>query len=95
MKLMLRRSFPDRTVRSERTKLRENVSINCTILSTVAPIAMPGGVVFLVCVSTFSYEHELVFGLPLKRTKKIEKPEKLLVEPKVDVRLRQAKSRMI
>lgn len=56
---------------------------------------MPGGVVFLVCVSTFSYEHELIFGLPLKRTKKIEKPEKLLVGPKVDVRLRQTKSRMI
>ncbi|KAK1126746.1 hypothetical protein K0M31_004369 [Melipona bicolor] len=49
---------------------------------------MPGGVVFLVCIPTFSYEHELIFGVPLKRTKKSEKPGKLVVGPKVDVRLR-------
>ncbi|XP_043512564.1 uncharacterized protein LOC122530022 isoform X3 [Frieseomelitta varia] len=54
---------------------------------------MPGGVVFLVCIPTFSYEHELIFGVPLKRTKKTEKPGKLVVGPKVDVRLRQTRSR--
>ncbi|KOX78076.1 hypothetical protein WN51_05965 [Melipona quadrifasciata] len=54
---------------------------------------MPGGVVFLVCIPTFSYEHELIFGVPLKRTKKSEKPGKLVVGPKVDVRLRQTRSR--
>lgn len=90
---MLQRSFRDRTVRSEGTELCGNVSVNWTILSSVARIATPGDVVFLVCIPTFSYERELIFGLPLKRTKKIEKPEKLLVGPKVDVRLRQTKSR--
>ncbi|XP_057328732.1 uncharacterized protein LOC130669717 isoform X2 [Microplitis mediator] len=34
---------------------------------------MPGGVVFLVCIPTLSYEHELVFGIPVKLTKKNEK----------------------
>ncbi|CAK9802052.1 Uncharacterized protein MJ1221 [Anthophora quadrimaculata] len=54
---------------------------------------MSGGVVFLVCIPTFSYEHELIFGEPLKRTKKNEKQEKSLIGPKVDLRLRETKTR--
>ncbi|XP_070171379.1 uncharacterized protein [Polyergus mexicanus] len=54
---------------------------------------MPGGVVFLVCIPTLSYEHELVFGLPLKRSKKIEKSKnKIAASPKVDLRLKEVKS---
>lgn len=53
---------------------------------------MPGGVVFLVCIPTLSYEHELVFGVPLKPSKKIEK-SKSKVAPKVDLRLKEAKAR--
>ncbi|EFN63441.1 Uncharacterized protein MJ1221 [Camponotus floridanus] len=45
---------------------------------------MPGGVVFLVCIPTLNYEHELVFGVPLKRSKKIEKNKnKIVASPKV------------
>lgn len=55
---------------------------------------MPGGVVFLVCIPTLNYEHELVFGVPLKRSKKIEKNKnKILASPKVDLRLKEAKTR--
>jgi len=54
---------------------------------------MPGGVVFLVCIPTLSYEHELVFGVPLKRSKKIEKSKNKTVTPKVDLRLKEAKTR--
>lgn len=55
---------------------------------------MPGGVVFLVCIPTLSYEHELVFGVPLKRSKKIEKSKgKTGISPKVDLRLKEAKTR--
>ncbi|XP_012229523.1 uncharacterized protein [Linepithema humile] len=55
---------------------------------------MPGGVVFLVCIPTLSYEHELVFGMPLKRPKKIEKSKnKTAMAPKVDLRLKEAKTR--
>lgn len=55
---------------------------------------MPGGVVFLVCIPTLSYEHELVFGVPLKRSKKIEKSKnKIVASPKVDLRLKEAKIR--
>ncbi|XP_076752897.1 uncharacterized protein LOC143424614 isoform X2 [Xylocopa sonorina] len=54
---------------------------------------MPGGVVFLVCIPTFSYEHELIFGVPLKQTKKNERLAKEVIGPKVDVRLRGTKSK--
>lgn len=54
---------------------------------------MPGGVVFLVCIPTFSYEHELIFGMPLKQNKKNEKPRKIITGPKVDVRLRETRSK--
>ncbi|XP_006620159.1 uncharacterized protein LOC102677017 isoform X1 [Apis dorsata] len=54
---------------------------------------MPGGVVFLVCIPTFSYEHELIFGVPLKQNKKNEKPRKIITGPKVDVRLRETRSK--
>lgn len=55
---------------------------------------MPGGVVFLVCIPTLSYEHELVFGVPLKRSKKIEKSKnKIAASPKVDLRLKEVKTR--
>lgn len=50
---------------------------------------MPGGVVFLVCIPTLSYEHELVFGVPLKRSKRKNK----IASPKVDLRLKEAKTR--
>lgn len=54
---------------------------------------MPGGVVFLVCVPTLSYEHELVFGVSLKR-KKIERSKsKIAASPKVDLRLKEVKTR--
>ncbi|XP_011647717.1 uncharacterized protein LOC105433920 [Pogonomyrmex barbatus] len=53
---------------------------------------MPGGVVFLVCIPTLSYEHELVFGIPLKRSKKNEK-SKSKIAPKVDLRLKETKTR--
>lgn len=58
---------------------------------------MPGGVVFLVCIPTLSYEHELVFGVPLKRSKKVEKNKSnkiaVAAAPKVDLRLKEARSR--
>lgn len=55
---------------------------------------MPGGVVFLVCIPTLSYEHELVFGMPLKRSKRIERNKSKLAAPlKVDLRLKEAKTR--
>lgn len=55
---------------------------------------MPGGVVFLVCIPTLSYEHELVFGVPLKRPKKIDRSKnKFLTAPKVDLRLKEVKTR--
>lgn len=56
-------------------------------------IKMSGGVVFLVCIPTFSYEHELIFGMPLKQNKKNEKPRKIVTGPKVDVRLRETRSK--
>ncbi|XP_043466444.1 uncharacterized protein LOC122501208 [Leptopilina heterotoma] len=48
---------------------------------------MPGGVVFLVCIPTLSYEHELVFGFPIKKDKKPIKPNKM------DLRLKDTKSK--
>ena len=48
---------------------------------------MPGGVVFLVCIPTLSYEHELVFGIPIKKNKKQMKPSK------VDLRLKNTKAK--
>lgn len=48
---------------------------------------------FLVCIPTFNYEHELIFGMPLKRTKKNEKPEKSVVGPKVDLRLKETRTK--
>ncbi|XP_076246601.1 uncharacterized protein LOC143186746 [Calliopsis andreniformis] len=54
---------------------------------------MPGGVVFLVCIPTLSYEHELIFGTPLKQPKKNEKPSKPIPASKVDLRLKQTKSK--
>lgn len=53
---------------------------------------MPGGVVFLVCIPTLSYEHELVFGVPLKRSKRTEKNKSKIAAPKVDLRLKEAKT---
>lgn len=66
---MLQRSFRDKTVRSERTKLRENVGINWTILSSVARIAIPGGVVFLVCM--FDLRSALETNEEDRKTRKI------------------------
>ncbi|XP_071631041.1 uncharacterized protein [Temnothorax longispinosus] len=54
---------------------------------------MPGGVVFLVCIPTLSHEHELVFGVPLKCSKKSEKSKNKIAAPKVDLRLKEAKTR--
>lgn len=54
---------------------------------------MPGGVVFLVCIPTLSYEHELIFGAPSKRSKKNEKPGKQAAASKVNLRLKQTKSK--
>ncbi|KAI4494019.1 hypothetical protein M0802_009286 [Mischocyttarus mexicanus] len=54
---------------------------------------MPGGVVFLVCIPTLSYEHELVFGIPVKSPKKSEKFGPTVVGPKVDLRLKELKSK--
>lgn len=48
---------------------------------------MPGGVVFLVCIPTLSYEHELVFGFPIKKDKKPIKPNKM------DLRLKDTKAK--
>lgn len=53
---------------------------------------MPGGVVFLVCIPTLSYEHELVFGVPLKRSKRIEKSKNRTAPPRVDLHLREART---
>ncbi|KYN00956.1 PREDICTED: uncharacterized protein LOC108775368 [Cyphomyrmex costatus] len=55
---------------------------------------MPGGVVFLVCIPTLSYEHELVFGVPVKSSKKIEKSKnKIAGGPKVDLRIKETRNR--
>ncbi|XP_066603569.1 uncharacterized protein [Prorops nasuta] len=55
---------------------------------------MPGGVVFLVCIPTLSYEHEIVFGVPLKHAKKLEKaPLRAAGATKVDVRLKEVRGR--
>nr|XP_033320981.1 uncharacterized protein LOC117217466 [Megalopta genalis] len=54
---------------------------------------MPGGVVFLVCIPTTSYEHQLIFGVPLKRGRRDEKSEKAVDVPKVNVRLRETKTK--
>ncbi|XP_017881968.1 uncharacterized protein LOC108626068 [Ceratina calcarata] len=54
---------------------------------------MPGGVVFLVCIPTFTYEHELVFGVPVKRYKKNEKSGKPIAAPRVDLRLRETRTK--
>ncbi|KOC61744.1 Uncharacterized protein MJ1221 [Habropoda laboriosa] len=54
---------------------------------------MSGGVVFLVCIPTFNHEHELIFGEPLKRAKKNEKQGKSVIGPKVDLRLRETRTR--
>lgn len=53
---------------------------------------MPGGVVFLVCIPTLSYEHELVFGVPLKRSKRIEKSKNRTAAPRVNLRLKETKT---
>ncbi|XP_031830994.2 uncharacterized protein LOC116426325 [Nomia melanderi] len=54
---------------------------------------MPGGVVFLVCIPTSNYEHELIFGVPLKPFRKNEKFEKPVDVPKVNVRLRETRTK--
>lgn len=54
---------------------------------------MPGGVVFLVCIPTLNYEHELVFGIPVKRPKKPEELIPAVVGPKVDLRLKEVKTK--
>lgn len=57
---------------------------------------MPGGVVFLVCIPTVSYEHKLVFGVPLKRPNRVDKIKGKVAVPaatKVDLRLKEVKSR--
>ncbi|XP_029044570.2 uncharacterized protein LOC114876856 [Osmia bicornis bicornis] len=53
---------------------------------------MPGGVVFLVCIPTYSYEHELIFGVPSKLNKRNEKG-KFEIGPKVNLRLRETRTR--
>ncbi|XP_011334664.1 uncharacterized protein LOC105277759 isoform X2 [Ooceraea biroi] len=55
--------------------------------------SMPGGVVFLVCIPTLSYEHELVFGVPLKRKRVERSKSKITASPKVDLRLKEVKTR--
>ncbi|XP_046830699.1 uncharacterized protein LOC124429440 [Vespa crabro] len=54
---------------------------------------MPGGVVFLVCIPTLSYEHELVFGIPVKPPKKPEELTPSVAGPKVDLRLKEVKTK--
>lgn len=54
---------------------------------------MPGGVVFLVCIPTSNYEHELIFGVPLKPFRKNEKSEKPVDVPKVNVHLRETRTK--
>jgi len=54
---------------------------------------MPGGVVFLVCIPTLSYEHELVFGVPVKRKKLEGSKGKVAASPRVDLRLKEVKTR--
>lgn len=54
---------------------------------------MPGGVVFLVCIPTLSYEHELVFGIPVKISKKDEVVSRSGQSAKVDLRLKEVKNR--
>lgn len=54
---------------------------------------MPGGVVFLVCIPTLSYEHELVFGVPLKRRRLERSKSKVAASPKVDLRLKEVRTR--
>ncbi|XP_015431273.1 PREDICTED: uncharacterized protein LOC107187644 [Dufourea novaeangliae] len=54
---------------------------------------MPGGVVFLVCIPTSNHEHELIFGVPSKRPRKNEKPEKPVDVPKVNLRLRETRTK--
>lgn len=46
----------------------------------------------MVCIPTLSYEHELIFGVPVKRAKS-EKPGKSLAASKVDLRLKETRSR--
>ncbi|KAF7996598.1 hypothetical protein HCN44_002244 [Aphidius gifuensis] len=53
---------------------------------------MPSGVVFLVCIPTLSHEHQLIFGSPVKTSKKNDKPSKLR-GTKVDLRLKETKNR--
>lgn len=53
---------------------------------------MPGGVVFLVCIPTLNYEHELLFGVPLKRSKIDRNKNKIVATPKVDLRLKEVKT---
>lgn len=57
-------------------------------------IKMPGGVVFLVCIPTLSYEHELVFGIPVKPPKKPEELATAVAGPKVDLRLKEVKTKV-
>lgn len=55
---------------------------------------MPGGVVFLVCIPTLNYEQQLVFGIPSKPIKKIERDKgKTAGTTKVDLRLKETKTR--
>lgn len=55
---------------------------------------MPGGVVFLVCIPTLNYEHELVFGVPIPQ-KRTRRAENKLQRPvaNVDLRLKEVKSK--
>lgn len=54
---------------------------------------MPGGVVFLVCIPTLSYEHELIFGVPVKSTKRNDKSTRPEQSNKVDLRIKDVKNR--
>ncbi|XP_012274266.1 uncharacterized protein LOC105696413 [Orussus abietinus] len=55
---------------------------------------MPGGVVFLVCIPTTSYEHELVFGVPVPRIKRPGKVDPFPKSvPNVDLRLKDVRNR--
>ncbi|XP_076640153.1 uncharacterized protein LOC143351936 [Colletes latitarsis] len=53
---------------------------------------MPGGVVFLVCIPTSNYEHQLIFGVPMKRPRH-ETPGKPVPAPRLDLRIRETRTR--
>lgn len=100
MKLVDPRPSIDRSAGQSRTALAAAHSRSRDRFSSEVAdrgTGMPGGVVFLVCIPTLSYEHELVFGVPLKRSQKAEKNKSNKVAvaavPKVDLRLKEVSSR--